>query len=245
MDKTGLPKFIVTGVLSIIRQTIQSKAKFNINDLDVVKRAERCSVPGLFLASKSDSFTRAHHSEKLKNAYKSENKQIVYFDGEHNESRPEHLTRRILEFISAHFGDGVGTALASAPARGAAVRASLEQQYGTAQSATTTPNGAQQYQYSFFARDRQSETQRGATPASHQGQLHASGRDRRTPGTQSHSSNNFVSLSAQQRGAAEQAIGAPNRPPLNEASAETYELGQLTNRQRTKNYTVGTGTTTA
>jgi hypothetical protein len=74
MDKTGLPKFIVTGALSIIRQTILSKAKFNINDLDVLKRAERCTVPALFMASKTDSFTRAHHSEKLKNAYKSENK---------------------------------------------------------------------------------------------------------------------------------------------------------------------------
>ena len=63
-----------------------------------MKKAEKCTVPALFLSSKKDTFTRHHHSEKLKNAYKGPCK-ITYFEGEHNESRPDEITKQILDFI--------------------------------------------------------------------------------------------------------------------------------------------------
>jgi hypothetical protein len=37
--KTGLPEFIIKAGLSFITDTIYEKAKFNISDLDIVKRA--------------------------------------------------------------------------------------------------------------------------------------------------------------------------------------------------------------
>jgi hypothetical protein len=66
--------------------------KFNINDLDVVKKAEKCLIPALFIASKKDTFTKSKHSEKLKNAYKGPCS-LLYFDGEHNEARPYNITK--------------------------------------------------------------------------------------------------------------------------------------------------------
>ena len=114
IDKTGLPKFIVTGALQIIKQTIQTKAKFQITDLDVIKRAERCVTPCIFVASKLDTFTRCHHSEKLHSAYKGADTRIIYFEGEHNESRPTNTTNAILEFISAHLRGGGKSATGSA-----------------------------------------------------------------------------------------------------------------------------------
>lgn len=50
-SKTGLPKFIVSGALSLIKNSILSKANFDIEDLDIIKYSQNCEVPALFVAS--------------------------------------------------------------------------------------------------------------------------------------------------------------------------------------------------
>ena len=65
LKKTGLPKLIISGVISLIKQTILTKAKFNISDLDLKNKAGKIIVPGLFLVSKQDKFVNFTHSEKL------------------------------------------------------------------------------------------------------------------------------------------------------------------------------------
>lgn len=64
-NKTGLPDFIINIALSFITDSILEKAKFNINDLDIVVRAQKSSVPAIFITSKKDSFTTYHHTERL------------------------------------------------------------------------------------------------------------------------------------------------------------------------------------
>lgn len=98
MEKTGLPKFIVSGAITLIKQTILSKAKFNISDLDIAKKCEKIVTPGVFIASKKDTFTKSHHSDKLFKAYKGE-KDIIYFEGEHNETRPNFIISKIHQFL--------------------------------------------------------------------------------------------------------------------------------------------------
>jgi len=68
--KTGLPKFIISGALTLIKSIIHSKANFDLEDMEITQYAEKCTVPALFLASKKDSFTNYRHTEKLNNVYK-------------------------------------------------------------------------------------------------------------------------------------------------------------------------------
>ncbi|EAS05128.2 alpha/beta hydrolase family protein (macronuclear) [Tetrahymena thermophila SB210] len=96
--KTGLPKFLIKGALSLIQSTILEKAKFNIEELDVLKNLEKASIPCLFVASKQDSFVKSHHTEKIQKNYKGENK-LLYFDGDHHEQRPVKLVKQCCDFF--------------------------------------------------------------------------------------------------------------------------------------------------
>ncbi|KAL4475555.1 hypothetical protein ABPG72_009244 [Tetrahymena utriculariae] len=96
--KTGLPKFLIKGALSLIQSTILEKAKFNIEELDVLKNLEKASIPCLFVASKQDSFVKSHHTEKIQKNYKGESK-LLYFDGDHHEQRPVKLVKQCCDFF--------------------------------------------------------------------------------------------------------------------------------------------------
>ncbi|KAL4430501.1 hypothetical protein ABPG74_005426 [Tetrahymena malaccensis] len=96
--KTGLPKFLIKGALSLIQSTILEKAKFNIEELDVLKNLEKASIPCLFVASKQDSFVKSHHTEKIQKNYTGESK-LLYFDGDHHEQRPIKLVKQCCEFF--------------------------------------------------------------------------------------------------------------------------------------------------
>ncbi|KRX04307.1 hypothetical protein PPERSA_03547 [Pseudocohnilembus persalinus] len=101
-QKTGLPSFIIVGALQLIKNTIISKVKFDISDLNLREYAQKNEIPALFLASQTDTFTKYTHSVKITEHYKAE-KRLQYFDAEHNETRPRSLNLIIFEYIREKF----------------------------------------------------------------------------------------------------------------------------------------------
>jgi len=61
----NLPVLILKGLLSLIKSTIETKAGFNIEHVDVLKHIEKINVSCLFLASKEDNLIKFEHTEEI------------------------------------------------------------------------------------------------------------------------------------------------------------------------------------
>jgi len=83
-----MPVFVWKIGLTLMRRTVRKKAKFDINKLDIIKYAKKCTVPWRFFYGDIDDFVDPSHSEKLFNAYKGE-KGLTEFEGDHNSERPK------------------------------------------------------------------------------------------------------------------------------------------------------------
>lgn len=86
-DKVSLPNFILNQALSLVKSTVVKKAKFKLEDIEPINYAQRCFIPALFVAAKSDNFVKPHHSQILHDSYPGD-KNLVNIDGDHNSARP-------------------------------------------------------------------------------------------------------------------------------------------------------------
>ncbi|EER18983.1 Protein C14orf29, putative [Perkinsus marinus ATCC 50983] len=64
-----VPKFVVNIAMSMIRNSIKSRADFDINDLVPIKHVDRTFIPALFVAAEGDTFVKPHHARALYDAY--------------------------------------------------------------------------------------------------------------------------------------------------------------------------------
>ena len=80
------PGFVISLALRWIRQSVQKRAKFDINDLSPIKHADRCYIPAQFVAGEGDDFISPDHSHKIYEKY-SGDKNIILVEGSHNTPR--------------------------------------------------------------------------------------------------------------------------------------------------------------
>lgn len=81
----------MSGALSLIKSSIQSRAKFDINDLNPLKNhVDKAFIPALFIAAKQDEFISPDHTKALYNAYAGD-KNLIQVEGDHNSPRPSYL----------------------------------------------------------------------------------------------------------------------------------------------------------
>ncbi|KAF3451927.1 hypothetical protein FNV43_RR08023 [Rhamnella rubrinervis] len=86
--KIRLPKFTVKMAVQYMRRVIERKAKFDIMDLNCLQVSPNTFIPTLFGHAKDDKFIQPRHSDLIYNSYAGD-KNIIYFDGDHNSSRPQ------------------------------------------------------------------------------------------------------------------------------------------------------------
>ncbi|XP_024021470.1 uncharacterized protein LOC21400949 isoform X3 [Morus notabilis] len=86
--KIRLPKFTVKMAVQYMRRVIEKKAKFDIMNLNCLQVSPKTFIPALFGHAKDDKFIQPHHSNDIYNSYAGD-KNVIYFDGDHNSSRPQ------------------------------------------------------------------------------------------------------------------------------------------------------------
>ncbi|KAK9935807.1 hypothetical protein M0R45_012683 [Rubus argutus] len=86
--KIRLPKFTVKMAVQYMRRIIEKKAKFDIMDLNCLQVAPKTFIPALFGHAKDDKFIQTSHSDLIYKSFAGD-KNIIYFDGDHNSSRPQ------------------------------------------------------------------------------------------------------------------------------------------------------------
>jgi hypothetical protein len=89
-ERVNLPNFILNQATKLVKSTIMKKAKFNLDEIEPKKYAERCFIPALFCHAKNDNFVNQHHCKDLYDIYAGD-KNVIYVDGNHNSSRPRYF----------------------------------------------------------------------------------------------------------------------------------------------------------
>lgn len=88
---TKIPKFVMSGAISLIRSSIQSRAKFDVNDLNPLKNhVTKAFIPALFISGNQDEFITSDHTKALHAAYAGD-KNIILVEGDHNSTRPSYM----------------------------------------------------------------------------------------------------------------------------------------------------------
>ena len=59
---SGVPKFLIKAAYLLIRKTIQSQVKFDIDDISPIDIADQCQMPALFAHGKHDDFINLEHT---------------------------------------------------------------------------------------------------------------------------------------------------------------------------------------
>ncbi|KAL4429458.1 hypothetical protein ABPG74_001303 [Tetrahymena malaccensis] len=88
---TKIPKFVMSAAMAMIKSTISSKAKFDINDLNPLKNhVSKAFIPALFVAAKDDNFISPEHTKALHKEYAGD-KNLIMVEGDHNSQRPQFM----------------------------------------------------------------------------------------------------------------------------------------------------------
>lgn len=85
-----VPKFAVNLALRLIRSSVKTRAKFDINKIQPINFCEASYIPALFGAAEDDSFINPSHSRQLHDKYAGD-KNIVLFSGTHNTKREKYF----------------------------------------------------------------------------------------------------------------------------------------------------------
>ena len=98
----SLPDFVVDSLKSKVGDIIEKKANFRIEKIEPMKILQKAkNVPILFCHGLDDTFINFHHCKDLFKVYNGK-KEIVLFEGEHNERRPLHILQVISLFFYTH-----------------------------------------------------------------------------------------------------------------------------------------------
>ena len=97
-----LPQFFIDILKNQVGNIIEKKANFRIEKIEPIDNMETIkNIPILFCHGLHDTFINNHHCNDLYKAYGGQ-KEIVMFEGEHNEKRPLHILQVISLFFYNH-----------------------------------------------------------------------------------------------------------------------------------------------
>ena len=86
----------------ICEQVREATGGLDLNTLNPVESAPQRTIPGLFLHGIEDELIPMSHTEANFEAYGGAVKDVSYFDGDHNSSRPADTNQMVFQFLQTH-----------------------------------------------------------------------------------------------------------------------------------------------
>jgi len=83
----NVPPFLVKTALRMVASSVKTRAGFDLYKCRPIDHAATCFMPALFATANDDALVRPHHSRLILDAYAGD-KNLVTFEGDHNEMRP-------------------------------------------------------------------------------------------------------------------------------------------------------------
>ncbi|GBG27369.1 Monoacylglycerol lipase ABHD12 [Hondaea fermentalgiana] len=97
-SEVNVPHFLMGMALRMVRNSVRSRAHFDIFKLEPIKHAETSFIPALFGHGEEDHFILPHHSQQLYDAYAGD-KNLRTFPGDHSSSRPQFFIDSVCIFL--------------------------------------------------------------------------------------------------------------------------------------------------
>lgn len=97
-SQVQVPKFAITLALKFIRNSVKSRAKFDINKIEPIKYCPSSFIPALFGAAEHDSFIPPSHAKTLCEKYAGD-KNLIIFPGTHNTRRDKFFFTSVSIFL--------------------------------------------------------------------------------------------------------------------------------------------------
>lgn len=98
--KTGLPKVLLSGLISMINNSIKKKANFELGQINVLKNIQNCKQFCCILASDDDKFVDIKNAEIIYDLYP-KRKKFIKVTGDHNEARRSEKIHEIIQIIKS------------------------------------------------------------------------------------------------------------------------------------------------
>mmetsp|Transcript_18896 Transcript_18896/g.44079 ORF Transcript_18896/g.44079 Transcript_18896/m.44079 type:complete len:518 (-) Transcript_18896:158-1711(-) len=97
----SVPDFLLNMALQNVREEIQKRANFDIEELVPLRKAPMARSAAIFAVAKDDDFVLPHHTERLYQAWGSapQDKKLVTFGGGHNGPRPQWFLDEAATFL--------------------------------------------------------------------------------------------------------------------------------------------------
>jgi len=99
--QSWIPNPAIKIATQAMRKSISQKAKFDISSNCPINFVGKIKIPGLFGHAETDNFVKKKHSETLYDKYGGD-KTLIFFEGDHNTSRPDFFLDQILIHFEQH-----------------------------------------------------------------------------------------------------------------------------------------------
>lgn len=99
-SRISIPEIIIKALFLMIGSSIEERADFKVEELELEKDVETIRCSTMLIASKEDTFISFTHSEDIFTHLKlHENKQIEYIRGQHYENRDQKIVATVYQFF--------------------------------------------------------------------------------------------------------------------------------------------------
>lgn len=96
----SLPQFVLNAGIDVMRDEVQTRTGFDLDDLAPIEHAPKARCPAIFGASVNDNFVLSHHAKELQAAWGGES-DLYYFTGGHNSTRPPWFMTEAANWLAA------------------------------------------------------------------------------------------------------------------------------------------------
>jgi hypothetical protein len=96
----GVPSFIISLGLSIIKSTIKSKIKFDITKLDPLASSKKLNIPAAFITAKEDKLVLPKRMAEYFQSCKNKRKVLIESAFEHNSDREPEVLQQAFTFLT-------------------------------------------------------------------------------------------------------------------------------------------------
>lgn len=98
-NQMGIPSFIISIGMSILKSTIKSKIKFDITKLDPLTSSKKLRIPAVFLSAKEDKLVLPKRMAEYFHSYSQQKKRFLESAYEHNSDREVELLEQAFMFV--------------------------------------------------------------------------------------------------------------------------------------------------
>ena len=96
----SIPTWMVSGALWMIKNSIKTKADFDIDELNPLEHVDKCFIPALFCSAYNDTFIKPAHTTRLYEKYAGD-KNFLMIEGDHNSQRMKFFMDSAAIFLCA------------------------------------------------------------------------------------------------------------------------------------------------